>query len=256
MSTFKSFLFLLFLSSSWSSYAGDTLRISMHQADSIFLNKNINLLIAGLRIDEKKAEIIQARLYPNPVFTMAANAYDPENKRVFHVQNNGQTFFQLEQLILLGGKRKSWIEIANKEADIAELEFQDLLKNLKFQLRTGFYRLDRLRHLIDKYDEQIIMLKTIIDAYETQSAKGNISLKDVVRLKGASLNLRSDKADLIQEYTEQLLELQMLLQTDKIIEPIIGDASFFKRVKLFEEQTLIQEAMENRSDFQIMIKGI
>lgn len=252
MSTFKRILFLLILSSSFNSFAGDTLRISLHQADSIFLNKNINLLIAGLRIDEKKAEIIQARLYPNPVFTMAANAYDPENKRIFHVQKNGQTFFQLEQLILLGGKRKSWIEIANKEADIAELEFQDLLKNLKYQLRTGFYSLDRLKHLINKYDEQIVLLKTIIDAYETQSAKGNISLKDVVRLKGASLNLRSDKADLIQEYTEQMLELQLLLQTDKVIEPIIGDESFLNSVKLFDEQTLIQEAKESRPDFQIM----
>lgn len=252
MSTSKRILFLLILSYSVNTFASDTLRISSHQADSIFLNKNINLLIAGLRIDEKKAEIIQAKLYPNPVFTMAVNAYDPENKQAFHIQNNGQAYFQLEQLILLGGKRKSWIEIADKEAEIAELEFQDLLKNLKYKVRTGFYSLDRLINLIDKYDEQIKMLKTIIDAYEKQSLKGNISLKDVVRLKGASLSLRSDKAELIQEYNEQMLELQLLLQTDKIIEPVVNDSSYLNKVKLFDEQVILQEAFENRSDFKIM----
>lgn len=252
MSIPKRFLFLVILSYSVNSFASDTLRISSHQADSIFLDKNIHLLIAGLKIDEKKAEIIQAKLYPNPVFTMAVNAYDPENKKAFHIQNNGQAYFQLEQLILLGGKRKSAIEIASKEAEISELEFQDLLKNLKYKVRTGFYSLDRLKHLIDKYEEQIKMLKTIIDAYEAQSVRGNISLKDVVRLKGASLNLRSDKADLIQEYTEQLLELQLLLQTDKIIEPLVSDDSYRNKVKLFDEQVLLQEALENRSDFKIL----
>lgn len=245
-------MILIALTFSFGSLASDTLRITIHQADSIFLHENMQLLIEGLKMDEKKAEIIQAKLYPNPVFTMAVNAYDPENKRAFHIQKTGQTFFQLEQLILLGGKRKSWIEMANKEAEISELAFQDLLKNLKYQVRTSFYSLDRLKHLIDKYDDQIKMLKTIIDAYENQSSKGNISLKDVVRLKGASLNLRSEKADLIQDYTELMLEMQLLLQTNLIVEPVLENQSFLSKVKLFEEQTVIEEALKNRSDIQIL----
>lgn len=252
MNLYKRFLILIALTFSFGSLASDTLRITIHQADSIFLHENMQLLIEGLKMDEKKAEIIQAKLYPNPVFTMAVNAYDPENKRAFHIQKTGQTFFQLEQLILLGGKRKSWIEMANKEAEISELAFQDLLKNLKYQVRISFYSLDRLKHLIDKYDDQIKMLKTIIDAYENQSSKGNISLKDVVRLKGASLNLRSEKADLIQDYTELMLEMQLLLQTNLIVEPVLENQSFLSKVKLFEEQTVIEEALKNRSDIQIL----
>ncbi len=252
MNLIKKVLILIALNHSFNSIASDTLRITIHQADSIFLNKNILLLIEGLKTDEKKAAIIQAKLYPNPVFTMAVNAYDPENNRAFHVQKTGQTFFQFEQLILLGGKRKSWIEMANKEAKIAELEFQHLLQNLKFKVRTGFYSLDRLKHLIEKYDEQIKLLKTIIDAYEMQSFKGNISLKDVVRLKGASLNLRSEKADLIQDYTELMIEMQLLLQTDLIIEPMMENQSFVDKVKLFDEHVLIDMAIENRSDIQIL----
>lgn len=252
MNLFKKLLILVVFNYSLNCLASDTLRITIQQADQIFQTKNIQLLIEGLRMDEKKAEVIQAKLYPNPVFTMAVNAYDPENNRAFHVQKTGQTFFQLEQLILLGRKRKSLIEMANKQSQISELEFEDLLKNLKYEVRTGFYRLDRLKHLIAKYDEQIKMLKTIIDAYEAQASRGNISMKDVIRLKGASLNLRSDKADLIQDYTTLMIDMQLLLQTNAIIEPIVEEESFLSKVKLFEEQALIQEAFENRSDILIL----
>lgn len=248
----KIILILIIFSIHFSGWSNDTLRITIRQADSIFLAKNFDLLIAGLNIEQKKAEIIQARLYPNPVFTANLNAYDPDHKKAFHWGQTGQQAYQLEQLILLGGKRKSWIEIAQKQTDIAELEFEGLLKDLKFQLRSSFYYLDQQSALIEKYDAQIKMLTTIISAYEIQAAKGNVPLKDVVRLKGASLNLRGEKAELLRQYTEQLLKLQVLLQTDQIIKPAVDDQLFAQKVKILDEKTLIDEALANRPDFQVM----
>lgn len=244
---------LLCFISAWVTtvWGNDTLRITIQQADSIFLAKNFDLLIAALKVDQKAATVIQSKLYPNPVFTADVNGYDPDNKKVFHWGNTGQQSFQMEQLILLGGKRKSWIEIAKSEKEIAELELKELLQTLKFQLRTSFYQLDQLSMLIEKYDKQIKMLNTIIEAYETQSTKGNISLKDVVRLKGASLNLRGEKADLIRAYTEQLLRIQMLLQTNQIVKPMVKDQMFLSKIKVFDEKTLVEEALKNRPDFQI-----
>lgn len=251
MNNLKCILFLSLLGISGFGFSNDTLKITIHQADSIFLAKNYNLLIAGLNIEAKKAQIIQAKLYPNPVFTADVNAYDPENKRAFHLGPTGQQGYQLEQLILLGGKRKSWIEMAKTETAIAELEFQDLLKQLKYQLRSSFYYLDQQAALIDKYDNQIKMLSSIIEAYEVQSKKGNIPLKDVVRLKGVSLDLRGEKADLIRQYTEELLKVQTLLQTDKIVTPVISSNIFTEKVKIFSLDELIKEALANRPDFQI-----
>jgi len=251
MNNLKCILFLFILGISGFGFGNDTLKITIHQADSIFLARNYDLLIAGLNIEAKKAQIIQARLYPNPVFTADVNAYDPENRKFFHLGSTGQQYYQLEQLILLGGKRKSWIDMAKTETGIAELEFQGLLKQLKYQLRSSFYYLDQQAALIIKYDNQIKMLSSIIEIYEAQSKKGNIPLKDVVRLKGVSLDLRGEKADLIRQYTEELLKVQLLLQTDQMIEPVIDSNVFRNKVKILAETDLIQEALSNRADYQI-----
>lgn len=236
------------------SATSDTLRITIKQADSIFQTKNLRLLASALNIDIRKAQVIQSGLYPNPVFTADLNAYDPENRRAFNIGPNGQKVFQVEQLILLGGKRKSWIEMAKTEASIAELEFADLLKQLKYQMRSSFYYLDQHAALIVKYDNQIKMLSSIIEAYEKQSAKGNVPLKDVVRLKGVSLDLRGEKADLIREYTEELLKVQTLLQTDQVVQPVIDPLELNGKVKALSEEELINYALSMRPDFQIVKK--
>lgn len=247
-------LLILIASRLGFSATSDTLRISIGQADSIFLARNLSLLASGLNIDIKKAQVIQAGLYPNPVFTADINAYDPQNNRAFHVGNTGQKTFQLEQLILLGGKRRSWIEMAKTETSISELEFTNLLKQLKYQLRSSFYYLDQQAALIVKYDNQIKMLTAIIDAYEIQASRGNVPLKDVVRLKGVSLDLRGEKAELIRQYTEELIKVQTLLQTDMVVQPIIDPAVFNQKVKVLSEDELITSALASRPDFQIVKK--
>lgn len=255
MNKFKCILFLWALLAGGQAFSapGDTLKITVAQADSIFLARNLTLLASGLNIDIQKAQVIQAGLYPNPVFTADFNAYDPQNKRVFHTGGaTGQQGYQLEQLILIGGKRKSWIEMAKTETSIAELEFTNLLKQLKYQLRSSFYYLDQQSALIVKYDNQIKMLTSIINEYEIQSKKGNIPLKDVVRLKGVSLDLRGEKADLIRQYTEELLKVQTLLQTEQIVQPVIDEATFNQKVKLLSQDELVSAALAGRPDFLII----
>ncbi|HEY8403512.1 MAG TPA: TolC family protein, partial [Flavobacteriales bacterium] len=84
------------------STGSDTLRISIAQADSIFLSNNFQLLAAAMNMRAQDAQVIQAKLYPNPVFTVSINTYDPDNRQAFHVGASGQKSFQIDQLILLG----------------------------------------------------------------------------------------------------------------------------------------------------------
>jgi outer membrane protein, heavy metal efflux system len=90
-------LFLILLTSV-GLHAQDTLRLSIRRADSVFLAKNYYLLAASMDIEAQRAQIIQAKIYPNPIFTADINAYDPVNNQVFHVGKTGQKVFQLEQL--------------------------------------------------------------------------------------------------------------------------------------------------------------
>ncbi|CAM3805307.1 TolC family protein [Aquirufa aurantiipilula] len=226
----------------------DTLSISIAQADKVFLSTNYQLLATSLNIDVQKAQVLQASLYPNPVLTLDMNAIDPENNKIFHLGNSGQQSIQLEQLILLGGKRKAQIDLAKTNVEMAEFAFQDLIRQLKFELHTGLYLLNQQQILIGKYSKQMAMVDNIISTYEYQAHKGNIPLKDVVRLKGVYLNLSNERASIYGDYFHQLSKVQTLLQTKSIVVPKVTDADIQSFIQPFDVQLLIDQALENRPD--------
>ncbi len=189
----------------------DTLFINLAQADSIFQSGNFYLLASAMNVEAERAQVIQAKLYPNPVLTAAINAYDPENKKLLHTGSTGQKYFELEQLIILGGKRKAEIELAKTNVKIAELELLQLTRQLKFQLHSTLFALGQQQQLLEKFSSQLALLDTLLNAYHVQAAKGNIALKEVVRLKGAYLQLNNDRAEIYKEYYESHTAIQTLL---------------------------------------------
>lgn len=242
-------LLLLF---SFSLQAQDTSRVNLQTADSIFLAGNFQLLASSMNIEAQKASIIQAKAYPNPVFTAELNAYDPENNKAFHIGNTGEKVIQIDQLILLGGKRRSEIEMAKANVRIAELEFQQLLRQLKFRLHTELFTVGQQQFLLQHYDNQLNLLNGLLDAYEIQGGKGNIPLKEVVRLKGAYLKLNNDRAELVKSYFETQSSLQTLLQIPSIVrfEFSEQDIERYIQPKTFNEIQL--EALQNRPELLII----
>lgn len=245
------FFFILFLFT-YSAKAQDTLKINLQQADSIFIANNFYLLASSMNIEAQKAQIIQAKLYPNPIFTADLNAYDPENNKPLHIGNKGQKVFQVEQLILLGGKRKLEIEMAKTNVRIAELEFQQLVRQLKFRLHSNLFTVGQQQFLLSRYNSQLALLDTLLSAYQIQADKGNIPLKDVVRLKGAYLKLNNNRAELLKQYYEAQTNLQTLLQTTSLIEFQFSEQDIVKYIKLNSLPELKNEALSNRPELLII----
>ncbi len=229
----------------------DTLRITINQADSIFLKSNYALLAASVGVQAQEAQVLQAKLYPNPVFTAEVNVYDPDNNTYFHTGPSGQKYFQLEQLILLGGKRKAEIELAKTNAAIASLEFQDLVRQLKYELHSSLYALTQQAFLIQKYNAQLAILDGILTTYSTQVAKGNVPLKDFVRLKGVYLNLNNDRAELLKFYLDEMAKVQTILNTRAFVVPVVTDAELDAIIKTFTVDELQNAALDNRADYLI-----
>lgn len=244
-------IFILFLYT-YSATAQDKLKINLQQADSIFISNNFYLLASSMNVEAQKAQIIQAKLYPNPIFTADLNAYDPDNNKPFHIGQTGQKVFQVEQLILLGGKRKSEIEMAKTNARIAELEFQQLVRQLKFRLHSDLFAIGQQQFLLSRYNSQLALLDTLLSAYQIQADKGNIPLKDVVRLKGAYLKLNNDRAELFKQYYEAQTNLQMLLQTTSLIEFQFSELEIEKYIQLNSLPEIKNEALLNRPELLII----
>ncbi|HEY1869846.1 MAG TPA: TolC family protein, partial [Chitinophagaceae bacterium] len=113
-------LFLLVLSCIPAKiYAQDSLRITLQQAESQFLQKNFLLLAAKYRISEADAAVIQAKLYPNPNFSFEQGVYNQDTKKWFDFSSTGETALALQQVIILAGKRNKQINLAKINTQIS-----------------------------------------------------------------------------------------------------------------------------------------
>ncbi|MEI6019535.1 MAG: TolC family protein [Bacteroidota bacterium] len=227
------------------------MQLSLVDAENIFLKNNLLLLAQQYNISAKQALIIQAKTIPNPVFNVDLNVYDPQNKKSFHIDSSGQKSFQLQQLILLGGKRKIEIDIAKQNKTLAESEFTDLLSRLRTQLHQYFFNVNSEKIVIENYIKQLNVLDTIIDEYKVQANKGNLPLKDVIRLKSVYIKLNADKAELSKEFNENQKQLKLLLQTNQEILTQVPDESFNNFLILKPIAELQSMATSNRADLKM-----
>lgn len=234
----------------------DSLRITLDEADKLFLQKNLLMIAGSLNVDAQKALEVQAKLYPNPDITIGVNAFDADNKKLFYAGRSGEKTFEFNQLVLLGGKRKNQIELARSNTAYARLQLEDLMRTLKLQLHNNLFALYFDLLTLNKFNLQLEQLDTIIVAYEEQSQKGNIPLKEVVRLKSVYIRLNNDKTELLTAIRKEQQDLQVLLGGNRFIVPQL-DALFWRQfVRLPSIDSLQTTAMQQRSDIKISKLGI
>ncbi len=234
-----------------SAVAYDSLHLTLQKADSIFLKENLLLLSQAYNIEATDALIIQSKAYPNPVFSANLNAIDPQHDRYFNIGQDGQKEFMLEQLLILGGKRKSTISIARQNKLMAQTELAELLRNLKLQLHSSFFLLSKYRVILTSYEPQLRILDELIQSYSEQAQKGNLPVKDVIRLKSVHLRITNNRIEIISSYLDEVKKIQVLLHTNAHPFPILNENAFQSFLIIPEFNDLLEQALTNRPDFEI-----
>lgn len=232
--------------------------LTLADCDEALQKNNLQLLAQQYDITAAKAAIIQAKIWEQPFVTADVNAYNPEEKRYFDVGTNGQKFFSVEQLISLGGKKRNEIKLARVNAGIAELQFEELLSNLKNELHKSFYSVYFDHKKIDALESQIEQIESLLASYEIQAGKGNIPLSDVVRLQSLVLNLKNDRIEILKDITEETQNLNLLTGIEDKIIPKVNEretiASF--KVEKFTKSDLLTAAKEKNPEYLIAQKNI
>ena len=240
------------------SNISDTLRIKLNNAESIFLNNNYQLLAQKYNIESQKALIIQAKLLPNPNFSYGRGPVFPLNdpnsnypKSSFF--SNSESSASISQLITTAGKRNKQIKIAEKTASLSEFQFYDLVRTLKFTLRSDFFNLFYLQQSASVYDKEIANLEVIVNAFNEQEGKGYISQKEVVRIKAQLYALKSEYNDLENQINDIESELRLLLQLkQQYILPVISEDKIIDiSPSKYSYSILLDSAYVNRPDLAI-----
>ncbi|WP_281233354.1 TolC family protein [Flavobacterium gelatinilyticum] len=232
--------------------------VTLEDCESQFLKNNLFLLASHYNIDASKALTIQSRIWENPTITAELNAYNPERNQYFDIGKQGQKAFGIEQLIYLGGKKRNEIKIAKTNEQLAELQFNDLLRTLKLQLRQSFYTVYYNTKSLETTDKQIAHIEDLINSYSIQAQKGNIPLRDVVRLQTLYLNFKNERMEVVNNNIEEQANLRLLLNSTEMIVPKVYDNEFTKYLKAipFDLKALESDAIANRPDYLAKQKEI
>ncbi|RZK65526.1 MAG: TolC family protein, partial [Pedobacter sp.] len=122
----------------------------------------------------------------------------------------GQYAASVSQLIKLAGKRNKNIKLPQTGVKLAELEYFDLMRTLKFELRNTFYKTYFSTQTIKVYDDQIKSTESLLKAYDLQLKAGNVALKDVVRIKSLIIGLKSERVNLLNDLEDYHKDLRLL----------------------------------------------
>ncbi|MBS1647460.1 MAG: TolC family protein [Bacteroidetes bacterium] len=241
----------------------DTVSISLNDAEEQFVKNNYALLAAKYNADATRALIRQARLFNNPnVYYEQSvyNKYKGSGRKWFptavgeagDMASQGEIVIQANWLFSVAGKRNKTIKVAKANADIAQYQFDDLVRTLLFSLRSDFYQLHYGLKSLALFDGEIKTLQEIVNGFETQYQKGNASLRDITRVRALLFSLQNDRLALATDLRETLSEFAGLLNNPKPIwyKPILDEsqAESSRNSSQLVLSDLLQQAVTNRPD--------
>ena len=241
----------------------DSLRLCLPEAESIFIKNNLSLLAAKYNIDANKALIEQAKLWDNPMLVTDQNIY--ANNQFFahgkdaNGQVTGQYFIQIQQLIKTAGKRSKWISMVATNAKLSELQFNEVMRNLKYQLRTDYFSITQKMGVHELYQKELNELKTLLEGMKFQLASGNIAKKEYLRIEALVLSMNQDLVENDRQLADTESDFKSLLQINEPvfirtaetipnltkqelrIEPIIDSARLYNSAYQIEQTQLIYQ---------------
>jgi cobalt-zinc-cadmium efflux system outer membrane protein len=223
---FWAILFFASITSTAQTKDADTMLLSLPSMEKIFLDSNLTLLAGHYGVDAQKAFIQQAKVWDNPMLN--TDQVIAANGKIFPYGKNpdgsysGQYYIQIQQLIKTAGKRGKLVNLATTNAKLSELQLQDVLRNLRYLLRSDYYNIQQQLGAKWIYETQEIQLKKLLSGMDAQLSAGNIAQKDYLRIQALLIALEQDITELNKDLEDNQRDLKVLLQ--------IKNADFIKPI--------------------------
>ena len=225
--------------------------MTRRQADSLFLQNNLLLLAERFRIEAGQAQILQASLRDNPTVNLELSAFNNQTRRAFDVGGQGEKVLSVQQLLYTAGKRNKRIALATEAARLTQYELLDLLRGLRFELRTRFYAIYFQQRTLARFDQQIATIQTTVNAYEKEYSRNNVSLRELVRLKALLFQLGNDRTEILLQLADDQRILRTYLGVQQPVQPVvINEALGRYQLPVQPDDTLREMALRNRPDLR------
>lgn len=203
-----------------------TIKLNLQEAGQRFTTCNLELIAERYNIDMAEAEVIQARLFENPVISLEQNVYNRLNGKYFDVGREGEAVVEVEQLIYIAGQRNKRVRVEKLNKEMAVYQFEEVLRTLRSELNSKFIELYYTGKSLSVYDKEIVYLQQLLEVMKEQNVKGNISLLEKSRIQALLLSLQQER----NEASNQLISLQgdmkllLGLNASESFEPVFDES--------------------------------
>lgn len=237
------------------SLGNDTLHLTVKQAEDIFLKNNLQLIAQHYNIGIAEAQVITAKLFPNPDINMSTGLYNPDARKYFdHSMGQDEYAGSISQLFTTAGKRNKNIQLAKIGVEQTKYQFFDLLRTLKASLRNDFFTIYFQQQSVKVYNQEISSLQQMLKAYQEQNAKGNIAKKDVLGVQSQLYSLQAELAGLLTTIDGTVSQLQLLIR----VKPSIYIQTEYDyeldgkdKLSVIPYKMLLDSAYNNRYDLRL-----
>jgi cobalt-zinc-cadmium efflux system outer membrane protein len=230
--------------------------LTLEECEAQFRKNNLFLLAEEYSISAAEAAVIQARIWELPTLYGELNAYNPDEKKTFDIGQAGQKSAQISQLIYLGGKKRSEVAFARSNLEIATLQFEQLVRELRYQLRESFYSIHFDLLKAKTTTVQLANVDSMAISYSREAQRGNIPLKDVVRLQSLVLDIKNELLAIQRNIFAEQERLKILSGISAEIIPAVNDdtlnQTYSKTIQF--PLTQLQETMLNKNPESLLYR--
>lgn len=207
--------------------------ITLENLEAAFLQKNYQLIANKFNVDKIDAEIVQEKLWDNPTLSISEvnlwKTYSVEEQPYLFGKygKNQQISVDIDQLIETAGKRKKRVAIKELEKNSALFDYEELMRELKKELRQTYFALAKINEQKNALDNSIELFTQLTTQYKKQADLKNVPKADFYRLQTELIAVQKDRIELEKEEIEELTKLRVLTQNPNL-ELADIDFSLFK----------------------------
>ena len=265
---FKINLLALVLSASFASAQSLGIDKNLQELDQMLIQNNLDLIAVKYNVQMADAQKVQAKLFDNPTINTEWSFWNSKYK-FLHMRRDdkarpyegaadeGQFAISIQQSIKWLGKRQSAINLAESQRNMSLAQYEVVAKDLKYLLHQSFYTAYFKQQALEKAEKHLLGVSKIIAAYQEQYKKGNITLKELMRLKTLYTNLNHDIIELKADVHEEKAKIKSMLVSPQSINPKPSSSELsIEKTSQLQLAKALQVAEEQNPDLKLANAGI
>lgn len=225
--------------------------LTLSAANDRFLERNLNIEAARLRVSGAEAARVAARFRPRPSMTISAENLKIGGPTQFdRLYEAGAVF---TQPVELGGQRTARRELADRSVTVAEVQLTSVIRQKQLQMRVAFFEVLLAQALVDLEADNQTNFGELVRYNNVRLEEGEISPGEMIKVRLEKIkydsNIASSKLALTQA---KIRLLEVLGETEfSMVDQLSVREPFDFRDYPIDPAQLREKALENQPELKI-----